>query len=64
MELVESGCLERCLRAGFHGVGGVLMFGEVFESWVYGVRGVLFHGDGGVWMFGEVFESWFHGVGG
>ena len=29
-ELVESGCL----RAGFHGDGGVLMFGEVFESWV------------------------------
>ena len=27
---MESGCL----RAGFHGDGGVLMFGEVFESWV------------------------------
>ena len=45
------------MGARFHEVGGVWMFGEVFESWFHGVGGVLFHGVGGVMMLDRLPRS-------
>ena len=55
MKLVESGCLERCLRAGSTELLGSCSTELVgsrclercCESWFHGVGGVLFHGVGG-----------------